>query len=287
MRRPGHRPRREVLHLGPYRRTFNRDEIPLLRDGPEDANSVDVPFHLDEHEPELEPVIEIGDIVHADLPPGTVWERLAVLQELVAAKVAADMGNRWVPVVQSGCNTTALGVVAGMQRAGADPVVVWFDAHACLHTPESSPSGYPGGMVLRQLLGGGDRTCAERLGLRPVRERDVVLVGARDLDPAEEEFLAGSAVRRVGVDEVAGLLLPRRPCYLHVDFDVLDPAHVDGLRFPAPGGPTPERLGSALRAVQATGDVVAAGLACTWRRNVTQWPPVQGVGWGVYDRARG
>lgn len=37
----------------------------------------------------------------------------------------------------------------------------------------------------------------DRLGLRIVAERDVLLVGVRDLDPPEVEFLAGSAIRQV------------------------------------------------------------------------------------------
>jgi arginase family enzyme len=60
------------------------------------------------------------------------------------------------PVVLSGDCTAAVAVAAGLQRRGVDPAVVWFDAHGDLHTPESSASGYPGGMALRNLLTDGD-----------------------------------------------------------------------------------------------------------------------------------
>jgi arginase len=284
--------RHDVVHLGARRRAKQRSEGPqsghdrrYARGGKGQALSIDVPYHLDEHEPELEPALPPEEIVYGDLGEGSVWERMAVLHALVADKVAAEIDADWVPVVQSGCCTTALGTVAGMQRAGEDPAVIWFDAHGDLHTPRTSASGYPGGMALRQLLGEGDRTSAERLGLRPVREDDVVLVDARDLDPPEVEFLAGSAIRHVRVGEIAETQLPRGPYYLHVDLDVLDPGFLPGIRFPAPGGPTARQLGTALDAVLATGEVAAVGLACTWRRNVRPEPAVLGVAADLLNRA--
>jgi arginase len=35
-------------------------------------------------------------------------------------------------VVLSGDRTTALGTVAGLQHAGIDPGIIWFDAQAAL-----------------------------------------------------------------------------------------------------------------------------------------------------------
>jgi len=226
--------------------------------------TIGVPFHLDEHRPGLQVPLGTGRTVRPELPPGSVWERLAALHAAVADEVAAVVAAGEVPFVVSGCCTTALGTVAGLQRGGVDPAVVWFDAHGDVQTPRTSTSGYPGGMPLRQLVGGSERTGPDRLGLRPVDERDVVLVDARDLDPAEAEFLATSAIRRVGVPELADLPLPDRPIYLHVDLDVLDAADVPNAMFPVPGGPPAGALQAALRAVLGTGRVAAVGLACTW-----------------------
>jgi arginase len=269
-------PRHEVVHLGPRRRAKRRVEgaytgydNEFWRGNRGAPIGILVPYHLDEHEPELEPASEeFDEIVHGEFAGDSTWARIGALNEALAERVARELTADGVPVVQSGCCTSALGTVAGMQRAGEDPAVIWFDAHGDLHTPQTSTSGYPGGMVLRQLLGDGDRTVTDRLGLQPVREDDVVLVDARDLDPPEAEFLASSAVRHVRVDEVAGLALPRPPYYLHVDLDVLSPPDVPGARFPVPAGPTAEELVAALRVLLATHEVSAVGLACTWRRNV-------------------
>ena len=47
-----------------------------------------------------------------------------------------------------------LGTLVGLQRAGLDPSLVWFDAHGDVHTLKSSTSGYLGGMALRMAMGG-------------------------------------------------------------------------------------------------------------------------------------
>ena len=219
-----------------------------------------VPFHLDEPLPDFVPPAPPDEVIAPDLPPGTPWERMAVLY----TEVADALGRDELQVVVSGDCTTSLAVMAASQRSGVDPAVVWFDAHGDLQTAETSASGYLGGFPLRQLLGGADRTVPDRLGLRPVRGSDVLLVDARDLDPPEVEYLAGSDVRRVAVDEVADAL-PEGPVHLHLDADVVDPRDLPGLRYPAPGGPRwPEVLG-AVRAVLATCPVVAVTVGCTYR----------------------
>ncbi|WP_142099175.1 arginase family protein [Pseudonocardia cypriaca] len=223
-----------------------------------------VPFHLDEHLPDLQLPLAPGRTLAPDLPPGTPWERMAVLYEEVADAVAAEVRAGRVPVVVSGDCTTSLGVVAGLQRAGRDPHVVWFDGHADVQTPETTSSGYLGGFPVRQLVGGSDRTAPDRLGLRPVPEEHVVLVDVRDQDPPEVEYLARSAIRQVAVEEVGGVL-PPGPWYLHVDVDVTNPDDLPGLLIPAPGGPSLAAVTEAVRAVVAAGGVAAVGIACTYR----------------------
>lgn len=221
-----------------------------------------VPFHLDEHLPGLALPLAADRTLVPDLPEGTPWERMAALYEQVAGVVAAEAGAGRVPLVMSGDCTTSLGVVAGLQRAGTAPSLVWFDAHGDVQTPETSTSGYLGGFPVRQLAGGSDRTVADRIGLRAVPEEDIVLVDARDLDPPEAAYLAASAIRQVPIDAVP---IPDGPIYLHLDCDVIDAGDLPGLLFPVPGGPPLAAVAAAVRAVLATGSVVAIGLGCTWK----------------------
>jgi arginase len=223
-----------------------------------------VPYHLDEHLPDLDLPGRSAQPITTDLPAGSTWDRMAALYQAVAAAVAPSAGAGQCPVVISGDCTTALGTVGGLQAAGLELGIVWFDAHGDVQTPETTASGYLGGMPLRLLTGYRPELIASRLGLRPVDEAAIVLAGARDLDPPEVTYLERSPIRRAEVTGLDPGVLPDRPLYVHVDIDVLDPGAVPGLRYPAPGGASAAQLAAALRILIGTGQVAGIGLACTW-----------------------
>ena len=225
---------------------------------------IQVPYHLDEYLPDLDVPLPPDTVITADLPAGDVWDRLSALYTGVAAAVAAEAGRGGRPVVMSGDCTTALGTMSGLQRAGVQAGIVWFDAHGDVQTLETTTSGYLGGLPLRLLMGYRPELIAARLGLRAVPEHQVALVDARDLDPPEVSYLAGAQVRRSEVGELDAAGLPGGPLYVHLDLDVIDSGQLPGLRFPAPGGPSPAQVTGALSALLGTGRVAAIGVACTW-----------------------
>jgi arginase len=226
-----------------------------------------VPFHLDEHLVDLDVPVP-ADLtvmtVAPELPEGDTWSRMAVLYEGVAEAVAETARSGEWPVVLSGDCTTSLATMAGLQRAGIDPAIVWFDAHGDLQTLETTTSGYLGGIPLRILVGYRPELIATRLGLRATAEERVLLVDARDLDPPEVDYLEGAAIRRSAVDELFAGGLPPGPLYLHFDADVVSSDELDGLRFPAAGGPGLAAVAEALQRVISDGRVVAFGVGCTW-----------------------
>jgi arginase len=223
-----------------------------------------VPYHLDEYLPDLDLPLQAEKTITADFPAEEIWGRLTALYATVAGQVAQAAGRGASPVVVSGDCTTALGTMAGLQRAGIDAGIVWFDAHGDLQTLETTTSGYLGGLPLRLLLGYRPALIAAGPGLHPVAEQQVTLVGVRDLDPPEAAYLAGASIRRAEVAGLGAAALPGGPLYVHLDLDVIDPANLPGLRFPAPGGPNPGQVADALRMLLATGRVAAVGIACTW-----------------------
>ncbi|MEU7139672.1 arginase family protein [Nocardia sp. NPDC046473] len=226
-----------------------------------------VPYHLDEYLPELDAPVTPDEVIAPELPDtADPWARMAVLYDTVAEQVAASIRRAEHPaVVASGDCTTSLGVVAGLQRAGFDPAIVWFDAHGDVQTLETSTSGYLGGMPLRMLTGYGRHLIADRIGLRDIPEERAILVDGRDLDPPEAEFLRTARIRHRRVDDLGAL--PDGPLYLHLDCDVIDPGDLPGLLFPAPGGPSMETVSGAIRGIVDTGRVAAFGLACTWHND--------------------
>src|SRR3954470_6585837 len=120
-------------------------------------------------------------------PETAVIEADSLEEETLA--LAADLPER--PLVLGGDCCSHVGAVEGLAARHGRLSVVWLDAHSDLNTPESSPSGNEWGMPLRMLLDGG-----------ALEARHVALVGARNLDPPEEEFLATSEVR-IGPEGIA------------------------------------------------------------------------------------
>ena len=228
------------------------------------VTAIGVPYHLDEYLPDLDFPLKLEATVTAALPAGDVWGRLTVLYAQVARLVAQAAGSSSCPVVYSGDCVTALGTVTGLQHAGIDPAIVWFDAHGDVQTLETTASGYLGGLPLRLLVGYRPELITARLGLRPVPEQRVVLAGARDLDPPEVAYLAAAQIRQSEVADLDRVHLPGGPLYVHLDLDVIDPAAMPGLRYPAPGGPAPVQIAGALHMLVQTRRVAAVGIACTW-----------------------
>jgi arginase len=201
-------------------------------------------------------------------PPGTWPAEIGmafVLARQAAEAIAATAGNAFPLLLSGNCGPAALGAVAGL---GSEPVVFWFDAHGDFNTPETTIGGFLDGMALATLTG----RCWTQLtsalpGFRPAREKDVVLLGARDLDPLEAKTLDTSAVRRIGVAEMRERL-PReladlgtsRSAYLHLDLDVLDPSEGWVNSYAAPGGLTKTELEWAIAAIGATVPLRAASL---------------------------
>ncbi len=233
-----------------------------------------VPYHLDEHTPDLDIPLPAGvavtttvvdeDMAGKDLAEASVWSRLGHLHKMVAAAVSTSARAGEMSTVVSGDCCVALGTVAGLQRAGISPSIVWFDAHGDVQTLETTTSGYLGGMPLRILLGYRPELIARRLGLTPLTPAQALLVDGRDLDPPEVDFLAASGLRRIAVNDLTAYLLPDGPLVLHLDLDVIDPEELTGLRFPASGGPPAAGVLAAAGRVLDTGRVVAVDICCTW-----------------------
>lgn len=149
-------------------------------------------------------------------PEALVVER-DTLEEQCAA-VADGLPRR--PLVLGGCCCAHIGAIRGLAARHDRLAVVWLDAHGDLNTPDSSPSGNLWGMPLRMAIDEGS-----------VRPDDVALVGARDLDPPEREYVAEHGID----DDLSRALDGADAVYVALDLDVLEPGPLP-VFMPAPGG---------------------------------------------------
>jgi arginase len=145
-----------------------------------------------------------------------------------------------------------------------DPAVVWFDAHADLNTPESSPSTAFSGMVVRTLLGDG---APGLVPARPLTSDRLILAGTRAFDDSEDVYLKDAGIKVLEGDgftpkqlvDAAGKT-GAKSVYIHVDLDVLDPGEFDGLDNPEPFGLTVAKLVESIKALKARFEFVGAGI---------------------------
>jgi arginase len=148
-----------------------------------------------------------------------------------------------------------------------DLAVIWFDAHADLNTPESSPSADFHGMVLRTLLGEGPRALREQL-VRPLNPDQVFLVGTRDLDEPERQYIAAANIHVMpDLTEAStrDLLVSIaqagfRHIYVHIDVDVINPNSFSDSLMPTAGGPSIDTLAKCVNALKSSFDVVGISI---------------------------
>jgi arginase family enzyme len=143
------------------------------------------------------------------------------------------------------CMTTFQAVV----RDTPDVRVLWLDAHGDFNTPDSTPSGFLGGMCLAAACGRWDAGFAA--ALEPSR---VLMCGVRDLDPGERVLVETAGVPVARPSEVADALRGDR-VYVHLDVDVLDPSILPS-QFPVDRGLSDTGLRTLLAEVKRDADVM-------------------------------
>lgn len=159
-----------------------------------------------------------------------------------------------VPIIFTGDCTSCLGVMKGLEAQ--HPAIVWFDSHGDFNTPETSPSGFLGGMPLAALVGIGSQNLMAGLELTPIPESDVIISDARNLDPEEADLVAGSQVKHLpSIHDLLTIDLPDKPIYVHFDGDVVDSAEMPALAYPEPHGPTMEETAATLRRIAHDGQI--------------------------------
>ncbi|MEP6718755.1 MAG: arginase [bacterium] len=183
---------------------------------------------------------------------GEIREACAELAE----KVEGILNASELPLILGGDHSIAIGSLAGFsaycRSKNTSPGLIWFDAHADMNTPETTPSGNIHGMPLAVAFGRGAPELTNIAGFSPKLDPKLcVHVGARDIDRGEREMISELGIRFITMreidergmnacmDEAIGIASQANGGYaVTFDVDALDPGDAPGSGTLVRGGLT-------------------------------------------------
>ncbi|SEP39463.1 arginase family protein [Propionispora vibrioides] len=168
-----------------------------------------------------------------------------ILKQLKRAKKSiARKLPETIFTVGGGCDADVASIAYLNDKMRGDLTVLWLDAHGDMNTHETSASKYFYGMPLRTLLGEGEETIV-KLVSPSLLPSQVIMLGIRDLDEAEKEYITAQNISvftvqdmEQRVDSVIETVKTKghRSIYIHIDLDVLDFEEFPHVPVPVPAG---------------------------------------------------
>ena len=205
-----------------------------------------------------------------DENPKHLAEMVASSANIIDA-LAGILKNGEIPIILGGDHAIAIptfsAIASHYRNAGSEIGLIWFDAHADINTPETSPSGNIHGMPLAAILGHGHPDLVRLFDYAPKLDpKYFAHIGARDVDIGErsqieklglrDNFFTMSDIDKRGMAvciEDALAIVARAPGGYAVTFDIdmIDP------RF-APGSGTLVRGGTTYREAHLALEIIAS-----------------------------
>ncbi|HDB5311562.1 TPA: arginase [Staphylococcus aureus] len=177
------------------------------------------------------------------------YDEIIDVNQKLNKEVSASIENNRFPLVLGGDHSIAVGSVSAISKNYNNLGVIWYDAHGDLNIPEESPSGNIHGMPLRILTGEGPKELLE-LNSNVIKPENIVLIGMRDLDKGERQFIKDhniktftmSDIDKLGIKEVIENTIEYLKSrnvdgvHLSLDVDALDPLETPGTGTRVLGG---------------------------------------------------
>ncbi|MDW0113340.1 arginase [Sporosarcina saromensis] len=169
----------------------------------------------------------------------------------LANKVAEVVEKGHFPLVLGGDHSIAIGTIAGLTAKYNNLGVIWYDAHADMNTADTSPSGNIHGMPLAVTMGLGHEKLVNIFkDGQKVKPENIVIIGARSVDPGERELIKEKGVKVYSMHEIDrdGMTAVMKDAitylqsknldgvHLSLDLDGLDPLYTPGVGTPVQGG---------------------------------------------------
>lgn len=195
------------------------------------------------------------------------------LSSELAVAVTKVVEKNAVPLILGGDHSIAIGTLAGLGNHYENLGVIWFDAHADINTPDSTPSGNIHGMPLAISLGLGDERLTHLMGYAPkIKKENIIIIGARSIDEGERVLIKELGIKvytmheidRLGMthvmEDAISYLKVRHVdgVHLSLDLDALDPLYTPGVGTPVLGGITYRESHLAMEMLQEAGFISSA-----------------------------
>lgn len=198
--------------------------------------------------------------------------------EKIYGSLETILKNEEFPVILGGDHSIAIGTYSAIStffRNNEEKEIglIWFDAHADMNTPETSPSGNLHGMPLATILGYGDENLTNLGGFAPkLNPKFLAHVGARDLDLGEKKLIRELGIRdqfftmtdidkrgmTACVNEAVGIVSRAKDGFVVTfDVDIIDPRFAPGSGTLVRGGITYREAHLALEIIAERGGMVA------------------------------
>jgi arginase len=200
--------------------------------------------------------VKIPEMQHFGDRRAKYLNEIAETSQEVAHRIYQTLEGGQFPLSLGGDHSVAIGTQAGVAKFYRDRDqalgCIWFDAHADMNTPETSPSGNVHGMPFAAALGLGPDALSKIFGFSPkIKPDKCVLIGARDLDSRERRLVKESGVNVFtmrAIDEQGMRTVMEKAIRLasadtagfvvSFDMDVVDPDEAPGVGTPVRGGIT-------------------------------------------------
>lgn len=225
---------------------------------------------------------DLGDVplseIEADSGPANLRNFPQYLRDTdTVLRASSQVGSDDFVFCLGGECTFIAGTLAGFKtKFKGKPGILWMDAHGDFNTPETTISGFIGGMCLAFACGRGPKLSSDIESARPLlSEENVVHLANRALDPLEEKAMQSSPLRmysaadahRIGIAKVAReareFLADRSDWIIcHLDVDSIDNGIISAVNFPEKGsGLTLEEVKTVVHELRRTGKLKVFDLA--------------------------
>ena len=179
-------------------------------------------------------------------------------------------------LVLGGDHSLSIGSLSALLGLYPDLKVLWVDAHGDMNTPKTSPTGSLHGMPLAAMMGWFRLNAQEGMEwFTPrLKPENLALIGVRDLDPGERNFIREHNITAVSaeevhdrgmtevVEDVLETVDPQKDSPIHLSFDIdsVDPAWAKATGIWVPNGLTLEHVKELGAALAKTKRVVSTEL---------------------------